>query len=74
MNEIVNKYLLAEDRFMPEMNLKQPDLLTLLGDHLLTTNKEFKYLKKQETQNTFTEMNSIKIVFSMIGLMEILKI
>ena len=25
MNEIVNKFLLAGDKFMPEMNLKQPD-------------------------------------------------
>ena len=24
MNEIVNKFLLAEDKFMPEMHLKQP--------------------------------------------------
>ena len=24
MNEIVNKFLLAGDRFMPEMHLKQP--------------------------------------------------
>ena len=24
MNEIVNKYLLAGDKFMPEMHLKQP--------------------------------------------------
>ena len=26
MNEIVNKFLLAGDRFMPEMHLKQPGL------------------------------------------------
>ena len=25
MNEIVNKFLLAGDRFMPEMHLKQPE-------------------------------------------------
>ena len=25
MNEIVNKFLLARDKFMPEMHLKQPD-------------------------------------------------
>ena len=25
MNEIVNKFLLAGDKFMPEMHLKQPD-------------------------------------------------
>ena len=24
MNEIVNKFLLARDKFMPEMHLKQP--------------------------------------------------
>ena len=24
MNEILNKFLLAADKFMPEMNLKQP--------------------------------------------------
>ena len=24
MNEIVNKFLLAEDKFMPEMHLRQP--------------------------------------------------
>ena len=24
MNEILNKFLLADDKFMPELNLKQP--------------------------------------------------
>ena len=35
MNEIVNKFLLAGDKFMPEMHLKQPNLLIVLADHLL---------------------------------------
>ena len=26
MNDIINKFLLAGDNFMPEMNLKQPGL------------------------------------------------
>ena len=26
MNEVVNKYLLAGDKFMPEIHLKQPGL------------------------------------------------
>ena len=30
MNEIVNKFLLAGDTFMPEMHLKQPDVDALL--------------------------------------------
>ena len=48
MNEIVNKFLLAGDRFMPEMHLRQPDLLIVLVDHLREINKEFKHLCKQE--------------------------
>ena len=74
MNERVNTFLLAGDKFMPEMHLKNQDLLVVLAGHLLKTKKEFKNLKKQEIQAIFTEMNLIKHVFSMIWLMEILKI
>ena len=31
MNEIVNKYLLAGDKFMPEMHLRQPASLDKSG-------------------------------------------
>ena len=55
MTEIFNKFLLAGDKFMTEMHLKQSaalmvnqDLLTVLVDHLLKTKKESKSLKKQE--------------------------
>ena len=27
MNELVNKFLLAEDKFMPEMHLRQPGFI-----------------------------------------------
>ena len=74
MNEIVNKFLLAGDKLMPEMHLNNPDLLIVLVVHLLKINKEFKNLKKQEIQTIFTKMNLIKLVFNMIWLMEILKI
>ena len=57
MNEIVNKFLLAGDKFIPEMHLKQPDLLIVLVDHLLKTKKDLKNLKKQEIQSIFTKMN-----------------
>ena len=56
MNEIVNKFLLAGDKFMPEMHLKQPGFIVLV-DHLLKIKKEFKNLKKQEIQTIFTKMN-----------------
>ena len=42
---------------MPEMHLKQLDLLKVLLDHLLKTKKNFKNLKKQKIQDIFTEMN-----------------
>ena len=57
MNEIVNKFLLTGEKFMPEMHLKHLDLLIVFADHLLRTKKEFKNFKKQEIQNIFTEMN-----------------
>ena len=74
MNEIVNKFLLAGDKLMPEMHLKQPGFTYNALDNLLKTKKEFKKLKKQEIQAVFTKMNLIKLVFNMIRLMKILKI
>ena len=74
MNEIVNKFLLAGDKFMPEIHLKQLGFTYSACGPFTKTKKEFKNLKKQEIQTTFTKMNLIKLVFNMIWLMEILKI
>ena len=73
MNEIVNKFLLLGDKFMPEIHFKKPDLLTVLVDHILKTKKELKNSKKQEIQTIFTKINLIKLVFNMTWLIEILK-
>ena len=56
MNNIINTFLLAEDKCMPEMHLRQP-LLTVLVDHLLNINKEFKNLKKLVIQTISIKMN-----------------
>ena len=70
MNEIVNKFLLVIDKFMPEIHLKQPDFTqTVLVVHSQKTKKELKSLCRQEIQTLFTETNLIKLVFSMIWLM-----
>ena len=83
MNEIVNKFLSAEDKFMPEMHLRQPASLdkseynilhVTLVDHLQKTRKESRHFKKQEIHNIFIKTNDIKLVFNMTWLMEILKI
>ena len=46
MNAIINKFLLAGDKFMPEMHLRQP-LFTYSACGLFTKNKErMKKIKK----------------------------
>ena len=70
MNIIVYKFLLARDKFMPEMHLKQPGFTySACGPFTRIKNKEFENLCKQEIQITFTKMNWIKLVFNMIWLM-----
>ena len=74
MNERVNKFLLASDKFVPEMHLKQPGF-TYSACRRFTKNKErIQKLKKQGIQTIFTKMNLIRLVFNTIWLMEILKI
>ena len=53
MNEIVNKFLSAEDKFMAEMHLRQPGSHTMLVDHLQKKKKEYKNLKKREIHDIF---------------------
>ena len=50
MNEIVNKFLLTSDRFMPEMHLKQPGF-TYSACGLFTKTRE-RIQKIQETWDT----------------------
>ena len=57
MNEIVNNFLLAGDKCMPEMHLRQPKFVYSACGTLLKIKKEFKNLKKQEIQAIFTKMN-----------------
>ena len=54
MNEIINKFLLAGDKCMSEMHLKQPGFLfSAYGPF----NIEHKCLKKLEIQDRFIETN-----------------
>ena len=56
MNKIVNKFLLAGDKFMPEMHLKQPGF-TYSACGPFTKNKERIQKFEQEIQTIFTKMN-----------------
>ena len=71
MNKIVKKFLLAGDKFMPEIHLKQPGF-TYSAYGPFTINKE--RIQALIETKYITKMNLIKLVFSMIWLMEILKI
>ena len=53
MNNIINKFLLAGDKFLPKLHLRP----TVLVGHLLNINKEFKSLKKLEIRTISTKMN-----------------
>ena len=68
MNEIVNKFLIAGDKFMPEIHLKQLGF-TYSACGPFIKNKELKNLCRQEIQTLFTEMNLIKLALNMSWLM-----
>ena len=76
MNEIVNKFLLAGDKFMPEMHLKQPGFTYSVCGPFTKNKDRIQKLKKtkQETQAIFTKVNLIRLAFSMKWLMGILMI
>ena len=57
MNEIVNTFLLAGDKFMPKMHLRQPGFTYSACGPFTKNNKEFKDLKKLKIQVIFTKMN-----------------
>ena len=74
MNNMINKFLLAGDKFMPAMHLRNQDLFIVLVVLLLDIKKELKNLNKQVIRVIFIEMNSIKLVLNTILLMRIIKI
>ena len=57
MDEIVNNFLLAGDKFIPEMHLRQPEF-TYSACGPFTKNKEkIQKIKKQEIHNIFFKTN-----------------
>ena len=57
MSEIINKFLLTGDKFMPEMHLRQ-SVFTYSACAPFTKNKErIKNSKKQGTQDIFIQIN-----------------
>ena len=58
MNEIVNKFLFAQDEFMPEMHLKQPGF-TYSVCGLFTRNKEWTQKFKETGDSRYIYKNGL---------------
>ena len=74
MNNVINKFLLAGDKFMPEMHLKQHQFVDSACGPSTRHKERIKYLNKQVILVIFIEMSLIKLVFNTIMLMLIIKI
>ena len=57
MNEILNNFLLAGDKFITEIHLKQPEFTYRVLENVQKTKKEYKNLKKQEIHDVFIKTN-----------------
>ena len=77
MNQIVNKFLMVRDKFIPKLYLKQPGFTysacgpftRRIERELKLKLKELKSSSRQEIQILFTEMSLIKLAFNIICLM-----
>ena len=73
MNNVINKFLLAGDKFIPEMHLRQPQFVYSACGPFTRHKERIKNLNKQVIRVIFIEMNLIKLVFNTILLMQIIK-
>ena len=75
MNNVINKFWLAGDKFMPEMHLRQPQFVySACGPFTRHKERIKKLKKKQVIRVIFIKMNLIKLVFNTILLIQIIKI
>ena len=57
MNNVINKFLLVGDKFMPEIHLRQPQFTYSACGPFTKHEKEFKSLKKLVIQTMCAKMN-----------------
>ena len=74
MYNIIFKFLLAGDKFMPEMPLRQPQFVYSACGPFTRHKERIKNLKKLVIRVIFIEMNLIKLVVNTILLIQIIKI
>ena len=71
---MVNTFLLAGDKCMPEMHLKQPGFTYSACEPFNKSKERIQKFKETGDTKYITEMNQIMLVFSMKWLIVILKI
>ena len=71
MNEIVNKFLLPGDNFMPEIHLKQPGFTYSACGPFTKTKEQIQKFKETGDTKIFTKTNLIRLVFNMIRILKI---
>ena len=69
MNEIVSKFLLAGDKLMPDLHLKELGFTYSACSPFTRYKERIESLCRKEIQILFTEMILIKLAFNMIWLM-----
>ena len=57
MNDIINKFSLVGDKYMPEMHLRQPGFTYSACGPFTKNNERIQNLNKLEIQHIFTKMN-----------------
>ena len=73
MNEII-KFLLAGDKFMPEMHLRQPRFTYSACGPFTKKQRRMKISRKQKIDNILIKTNCMELLLSITCLMDILKI
>ena len=74
MNEIVNKFLLAGDKFMPEMHLRQPGFTYSACGPFTKNIEQIKKFKETRDARYIYQNELDKLVFNIMWLTEILNI
>ena len=74
MNQTVNRFLLAGDKFMPEMHLRQPQFVYSARGPFSKNKERIQKFKEIGDTNYIYKNELDKACFNMIWLMEIFKI
>ena len=74
MNNLINKFLIAGDKFMPEIHLRQPRFVYSACGPFTSHKERINEFKRTGDTRYIYRNNLIKLVFNTFLLMQIIKI